>query len=141
MKTKTIQTDAISQLIAAKLQIISQGHSFRYNGNEYFKLLPDDKTHIRMKDNLNIIIKRSFFDQIKAGKKTIEYRDLKPFWAARLCKKWHIKGGHLYYDGFIIYKTITFINGYNTNAEKLRCKYKCTKVNSKIGLFEIGFIL
>jgi hypothetical protein len=33
---------------------------------------------------LKIIIKGEYFDQIKAGTKKIEYRDITPFWTSRL---------------------------------------------------------
>ena len=63
---------------------------------------------------LKIIIKAEYFDQIKAGTKKIEYRDITPFWTSRL----YNNGKKREYDD------IEFMNGYNKHARRMIVKYK-----------------
>ena len=58
---------------------------------------------------LNLTLKREFFDQILIGEKTIEYREIKPFWARLEKKK---------------YSLVKFRNGYNANSPVLICECK-----------------
>ena len=74
---------------------------------------------------LKIIIKGEYFDQIKAGTKKIEYRDITPFWTSRL----YNNGKKREYDN------IEFINGYNKDARRMIVEYK--GVSKKAGLYNI----
>ena len=59
---------------------------------------------------LHLTLKKEYFDQIKGGEKTSEYRLYKPYWVKRLMNK----------DGtFRHYDLIHFRNGYNANAPKI----------------------
>jgi hypothetical protein len=59
---------------------------------------------------LKIVIKGQWFDEIAAGRKPIEYRDVSPFWTSRL---FDAEGKRRHYD------RIEFINGYNKDARRM----------------------
>lgn len=63
---------------------------------------------------LKIVIKAEWFDEIASGKKTIEYRDVTPFWTSRLFDE---NGKRRAYE------KIEFINGYNTDARRMIVEY------------------
>lgn len=68
--------------------------------------------------NLPLVLKYHWFDEIKSGRKTHEYRERSIYWATRLESK--------HFD------TVTFQRGYVKNAEKMTFKVKSiTKVNGK----------
>ncbi len=58
---------------------------------------------------------KKWFDQILAGTKKIEYREIKPYWTARLLNN---DGTFKKYD-FIIFK-----NGYSKDARKMVVEFK-----------------
>lgn len=63
-----------------------------------------------MNNTLHLTIKKKWFDMILSGKKTEEYRDIKPYWANRFySKKYHY---------------ITFRNGYAANAPQFTIELK-----------------
>lgn len=78
---------------------------------------------------LRIVIKQPYFDQIADGSKTIEYREIKPFWESRL---YDANGKKKEYD------TIEFVNGYNSDAKKMITKYE--GVCRRGGLFHMFLI-
>ena len=57
---------------------------------------------------LHLTLKRKWFDLIASGKKTIEYREYKPYWEKRLVGK--------------NYQEVHFRNGYAKNAPFMRVK-------------------
>lgn len=60
-----------------------------------------------MRKILYLTLKKEPFEQIKSGKKIIEYREVKPYWTKRLLDK----------DGIIKYfDEIHFRNGYGKDA-------------------------
>jgi len=61
-------------------------------------------------ETLRIIIECEPFDKILAGTKTVEYRNVGPFWTSRLYDK---EGNKRHYD------RIEFVNGYNVDARKM----------------------
>ncbi|MBC6491284.1 ASCH domain-containing protein [Flavihumibacter stibioxidans] len=61
-------------------------------------------------NTLKIVIKAQYFDLIASGEKTIEYRDVTPFWTSRLFDE---NGKRK------LYERIEFINGYNINARRM----------------------
>jgi hypothetical protein len=67
------------------------------------------------KPTLKIVIKSEWFDQIIAKEKTIEHRNISPFWTSRLYDK---SGNKRAYD------LIEFINGYNTDARRIITEFK-----------------
>lgn len=66
------------------------------------------------KATLKIVIKGEWFDEILAKRKTIEYRDVSPFWVSRLYKADGKKRAYAF---------IEFINGYNKDARRLLTKF------------------
>ena len=81
---------------------------------------------------LKIVIKGQWFDEIAAGKKTIEYREQTQFWISRLYDK---EGSKRHYD------LIEFINGYNTNARRMITKYEGFSKRGDQFLIKVGKIL
>ena len=39
---------------------------------------------------LTFILKKEWYEKIKSGEKTIEYRELKPYWNLRINKEFHL---------------------------------------------------
>lgn len=68
------------------------------------------------KETLEIVIKKKYFNQILSGEKTEEYREVRPFWVARLIDK--------------EYSRITFKNGYASNAPKAEFEFKGYEVRN-----------
>lgn len=72
-------------------------------------------------------IKKKWFDLILSGEKKEEYREIKPYWSARLCDSWDAIGvrwchqkERLDYKSF---EVIEFRNGYGRDARRCRVKY------------------
>ena len=63
-----------------------------------------------MKKVLHLNLYRKYFDQILKKEKTIEYRDITPYWSKRL------EGRH--------YDVIKFRNGYRKDAPEMVVEYK-----------------
>ena len=76
-----------------------------------------------MRKVLHLNLYRKYFDQILKGEKTIEYRDITPYWSKRLEGK--------YYD------VIQFRNGYRKNAPTMIVEYKGTVVDDLYGTYAI----
>ena len=64
---------------------------------------------------LKVIIKKEWYDLIKSGEKTIEYRDYSDFWISRLENK---NGSFRHYD------LIELKNGYKANSRKMVTEFK-----------------
>ena len=65
-------------------------------------------------------LKKQWYEKIKSGEKTIEYREVKPYWTTRITKykKW--------YSQFLRPKDrADFIHFYNAEFNSLQCKAKC----------------
>lgn len=58
---------------------------------------------------LHLTLKRKWFDLIAAGKKKVEYREMKPYWNKRLSRE---------------YDEIHFRNGYSKDCPFMRIEYK-----------------
>ena len=71
---------------------------------------------------LNLTLKRKWFDEIAAGRKKVEYREIKPFWNKRL----------LDYEGLRSFDEVHFRNGYNLSYPFMRVEWK----GCSMGLFE-----
>ena len=63
-----------------------------------------------MKKVLHLNLYHKYFDQILKGEKTIEYRDITPYWSKRL------EGRH--------YDVIKFKNGYRKDAPEMIVEFK-----------------
>jgi len=63
---------------------------------------------------LHLTLKKKWFDLIACGKKTVEYRDDKPYWATRLMEN---DGKQKHYD------EIWFRNGYSKTSPFMRVEY------------------
>ena len=80
-----------------------------------------------MKRILYITLKRRWFIAIAQGKKTIEHREIKPFWISRIENR--------------SYDEIFFRNGYSKSSPFLKAKYLgYTKKNGRYNL-RIGKVL
>lgn len=71
---------------------------------------------------LNIPITRVYFEAIRAGTKTEEYRAYSPFWISRLLLK--NDAGEL--DAFRAYDIVRFRNGYAPDAPVMDVEFKHT---------------
>lgn len=68
---------------------------------------------------LHLTLLKKWFDEILAGTKKIEYREIKPYWTKRLLDK---KGKPKHYD--LIY----FKNGYSKNCRKMKVEFKGLRI-------------
>ena len=84
-----------------------------------------------MKKVLHLNLYRKYFDQILKGEKTIEYREVTPYWSKRL------EGRH--------YDVIQFRNGYAKVAPMMIVEFKGVDIDTDVqGLryaIELGEIL
>lgn len=64
---------------------------------------------------LNLVLKKEWFDLIEKGVKTEEYRDLTDHWIARLCE--HDENGE--FIRFKPFKTVRFRLGYGKAAKQM----------------------
>lgn len=80
-----------------------------------------------MKDQLFIVVKKEFFEQIRTGEKKYEYRKNTNYWAARLIDR--------------TYKTVLFQCGYHTNAARCLVEFKGCKYNAYGIEIKLGKIL
>lgn len=65
---------------------------------------------------------KKWFDEILAGTKKIEYREIKPYWTTRLLDK---KGKPIHYD------IIFFRNGYAKDCRKMKVEFKGLRIGKK----------
>ena len=66
---------------------------------------------------LYMTLKKEWFEKIKAGEKTIEFREIKPYWTKRLQ---HEDGSFRKFD------QICFINGYSKASPRFCIEHKKT---------------
>lgn len=64
---------------------------------------------------LHLTLHKKWFDQILAGTKKIEYREIKPYWTKRL---FNDDGTQKKFD------VIFFRNGYSKNCRKMKVEFK-----------------
>ena len=64
---------------------------------------------------LHLTLMKKWFDQILAGTKKVEYREIKPYWTKRLIDK---QGNTINYD------IIFFRNGYAKDCRKMKVEFK-----------------
>ena len=93
---------------------------------------------------INLIIKRQWFDEIRAGRKKKEYRDATERLTNQICTK--DKNGEV--DGFKPITEILLLNGYNKNRPTMLVE--CTGIEIEPGetenhfqvfVFKVGKIL
>ena len=64
---------------------------------------------------LHLTLEKKWFDEILAGTKKFEYRDIKPYWTKRLFEE----------DGSVRnYDIIYFRNGYSKDCRKMKVEFK-----------------
>ncbi len=80
---------------------------------------------------LKIVIKAQYFDQIASGDKTIEYREVTPFWTSRLFDE---NGKRRDYD------RIEFINGYHKDARRMITGFDGFSTRNNQYLIRVGKI-
>lgn len=73
-------------------------------------------------NTLHLTLKKKWFDMILSGKKTEEYREIKPYWTKRLLGK--------------SYDNVCFRNGYASNAPQFTIELK--NITPSIGKSEWG---
>ena len=81
---------------------------------------------------LYLTLKKKWFDQILAGTKKIEYRDIKPYWTKRLFNE---SGKPKRFE------IIEFRNGYSRNARRMRVEFKGVRIGvlkKDVGEFKKG---
>ncbi len=71
---------------------------------------------------LFLTLKKEFYDQIKNGEKTSEFREYKKHWIQKLLNE---DGSSKTYD------LILFQNGYQTNAPQMLVEFKRVKINKE----------
>ncbi len=81
---------------------------------------------------LHLTLMKEWFDQILAGTKKIEYREIKPYWTKRLFDD----GGNA--KKFDI---IEFRNGYSKDCRKMRVEFKGLRVGKKNYEIILGDVL
>lgn len=64
---------------------------------------------------LHLTLKKRWFDEILAGTKNVEYREIKPYWTKRLFDE---NGKPKSYD-FILFR-----NGYSKDARKMKVEFR-----------------
>ncbi len=66
---------------------------------------------------LTFNLKKKWFNKIKSGEKTHEYREVKPYWTKRLCNELLVKEDEL--NGYKAYcnHVINFVRGYSNLAD------------------------
>ena len=62
---------------------------------------------------LHLTLHRKWFDEIAAGNKVFEYREIKPYWTKRLMKN----------GKFREFNGIYFVNGYGSHRPNMRVKF------------------
>ncbi len=79
------------------------------------------------KNILYLTLKKEFFDQIKKGEKSSEYREFKTYWIKRLMND----------DGsFKQFDFVDFRNGYHKNAPEFRIEFlEIEIIKKKTGYF------
>ena len=76
---------------------------------------------------LHLTLIKKWFDLILSGKKTKEYRDIKPYWTKRLVGK--------------EFEEIHFKNGYSKNAPFMRVEWKDMKKEKGKYVILLGKVL
>jgi hypothetical protein len=83
-------------------------------------------------DTLKIFIKEKWFNEIAKGDKTIEYREVKPFWDVRLYNKDGKKKPYQY---------IEFINGMKAASKRMTTEYLGFSKRGNAYQIKIGKVL
>lgn len=84
---------------------------------------------------LTLPIKKKWFDMIKSGEKEEEYRDIKPYWTKRFENNLNEVVLNMNYRYPMIESAkgiVTFKNGYQKNASKIKCFIELTQGTGKL---------
>jgi hypothetical protein len=81
---------------------------------------------------LNLTIKKEWFDMIRSGEKKEEYREIKAYWEIRLEKPRYAP----FVTDFKNFKTVKFTNGYSNSSPY--CIVQCLEINLGEGKLEWG---
>lgn len=88
---------------------------------------------------LTLPIKKEWFDKIKSGEKLEEYREIKDYWAVRMCHDYFFYDGvDLIVNSFTTFNYVLFINGYG--ADKPRIWVECKGISIGTGRVEWGAV-
>jgi len=69
---------------------------------------------------LHLTLMKEWFDQILAGEKVVEYREIKPYWTKRLLDE---DGNPKNYD------IVSFRNGYSKDCRRMEVEFKGLRIN------------
>lgn len=88
-----------------------------------------------MTDVLKLVLTDHWFEEIKSGRKTHEYRQVKPYWISKIygCSRETARCINLKRDGFIMLKgneRIEFQKAYRKNAEKMLFSVKSLSIHN-----------
>jgi len=72
---------------------------------------------MKSQKTLHLTLIKKWFDEILAGTKKFEYRDIKPYWTKRLFKNGKVRE----------YDIIYFRNGYSKDCRKMKVEFKGIK--------------
>lgn len=78
---------------------------------------------------LHLTLTRKWFDLIRAGKKTVEYRDCKPYWRKRLY--------HQFPSNPKVFDEIRFRNGYGNHRPLVVTRHVITYYNHPLDKIEL----
>ncbi len=118
----------ISKQYGINIELVKrlQGIIKNNNDNKLTELINqyDDEFNKSLKENkklkvLRLPINNKYFEQIRSGKKVIDYRESKPYWKNRLVEKTT--------QEFKKFDLIEIKNGYSKNAPLIIAKYLATK--------------
>lgn len=83
-------------------------------------------------DNTPVIhlnLKRKWFDMIKSGQKTEEYREIKPYWKKRFKPHSHVHIGQSWLPRTMV--KIVFSNGYRKDRDQFEARITGMRFNSE----------
>lgn len=100
---------------------------------------------------LHLTLKKKWFDMILSGEKKEEYREKKDFWINRLCDLLECFANNSY-EHFRNFDTITFKNGYASDAPEMVIELKTIRFgipkpewggesNDEVFILELGEII
>lgn len=79
---------------------------------------------------LTLPIKKKWFDMIKSGEKTEEYREIKPYYASRFFRNYIVSGVGLEWilkNNPKVHKDIILRNGYRKESPSIECYVRIEK--------------
>jgi hypothetical protein len=114
---KTRVREAQNAALVAKLSLASQAAAIR-------RIIPWKLIEKRLMDKVTATIKREWLREIAAGRKQVEYREIKPYWTRRLSE---VEAPFL----------LRLINGMEAKAPEITVVVQRVRRNARSGCFEL----